>query len=370
MSTEKTIITDKKIITDIYSKYFNNGNIFLKTNELNIQVESFSYIAGDIIITAPVENFDIDKIIFYVRMKDDVIFSHAILKSKNEDGTLTFEPVDIQLLKIPRKENRTTVAQTNPDGASTLFISNIISDFIIIECLNSAHSRVDSLKQELTNKLQNNYLNSDIIFSNEKKADQRMLFMKKERRPLFIKKISDANDPEKCRTDKDLHYYRTYILTKEQLAETSKLQSEICVPLLYKFMMPFAYIKVCSNNELNDNDFSIIRKFGMTASTLFTNDKTIIKSSEDKIAVTDLSESGLGIFFKDKTLIKHFKEDSLIVFSLFLPEKKQATMLCIVRNISLIKNYIYRIGCEIINIEAIGEVNYTEYLDLLNKNKQ
>jgi hypothetical protein len=58
-----------------------------------------------------------------------------------------------------------------------------------------------------------------------------------------------------------------------------------------------------------------------------------------------------------------FKENSLLIFTIFLPGKKQATMLCEVRNISLIKNYVYRIGCEILNIEAMGEVNYSGYLD-------
>ena len=41
-------------------------------------------------------------------------------------------------------------------------------------------------------------------------------------------------------------------------------------------------------------------------------------------------------------------------------------MLCEVKNIALIKNYVYRIGCEINNIESLGEVYYSEYLESLD----
>ena len=127
-------------------------------------------------------------------------------------------------------------------------------------------------------------------------------------------------------------------------------------------MLPFGYVQVNSAAPLGDDDYSSLKKTGMSISTIFTNDKRIITPSDDKILVADLSLHGLGIFFKDKPLIKHFKENHNVLFTVCLPENKQSTVLCSVKNISIISNSIYRVGCEIINIDPIGEVNYGEFL--------
>ncbi len=363
MGGEASKITDKKLIYEIFQTRFKDGKIFIKTSDLNIQVDSFAFENEQISITIPAADEKINSVLFYIRENDEVIFSHAVLVSKNESGRLIYEPLDIQILKIPRKEERKSVGSVDKPGAAPLYVSNIISDFTIHECLELSRRKVDMIKDELLKKLITIYPDSEIVFLNDKSKDPRMLYFTKKRKPYFIKNIKDMEDPEKLNSDEDLKYYHSYIFDKNSLENRAKILSEICVPLLYKMMMPFGYVKTGSLKELSDEDNSILRKFGMSASTVYTNDKQIIISSEDKIAVTDLSMSGLGIFFKDRVLIKHFKENSLIVFNIFLPEKKQATLLCEVRNIAIIKNYVYRIGCEILNIEALGEVYYEEYIE-------
>lgn len=363
MSTEAVKITEKKQIYEIFKTRFMAGKIFIKTTELNIQVESFEFIDGVVAITGPFENEKVNSVIFYVRNGDEVIFSHAVLISKNESGALSYEPLDIQITQIPRKEERKSVAPIDKAETAPIYISNIISDFTVHECLNLSRKKVDLIKDELLKKLQVTYPDSDIVFLNDKSNDPRMFYFKNKRKPYFIKNVSDAEDQEKVDHDEDIKYYKTYIQPKDPLSLKAKTTSEIGVPLLYKMMMPFGYIKSASFKYLDDEDFSVIRKFGMSASTVYTNDRQMITSSNDIIAVTDLSMSGLGIFFKEKVLIKHFKENSLIIFTIFLPDKKQATMLCEVKNIALIKNYVYRIGCEILNIESLGEVYYSEYIE-------
>src|SRR5208282_5534629 len=93
--------------------------------------------------------------------------------------------------------------------------------------------------------------------------------------------------------------------------------SEIAVPFLYKFMMPCGYFQVNSKKALTEEDFSALKKAGMNISTVFSNDPKFIKSSEDRIVITDLSMTGLGIIFREKTLIKHFRDNSLILFTVF-----------------------------------------------------
>ena len=362
-NTVKT--SDKKMICETIRSRFITEKIYIKTTDINIQVESFLFENGVIEVTFPCDIEIINNVIFYRRDKEEVIFSHAAFKQKREDGALIFDPLDIQILQIPRKEERKRIATIDKSGIPSVYISNIISDFTIDECLNLSGRRVDFIKNDLLEKFKKSYPDSEIVFLNGKVKDQRMIYFINKRKPFFIKSINDVNDIEKLRNDEDLKYYNSFIHQIEPLDKKLKIVSEICVPLLYKLLMPFGYVKTVSYYPLKDEDFLLIRKFGMSASTVFTNDKKIIKSSDENIAITDLSMKGLGIFFKNKVLIKHFKENSLILFTIFLPEEKKTTMLCIVRNITLIKNYIYRIGCEILNIEAIGEVYYSEFIESL-----
>jgi hypothetical protein len=96
---------------------------------------------------------------------------------------------------------------------------------------------------------------------------------------------------------------------------------------------------------------------------IFSNNTTIIKSAGDILLVGDLSMKGLSIVFREKPLIKHFKDNSTILFDLFLPENMKATVLASVKNISLADGNIYRIGCQILNMDSIGEVNYSGYIE-------
>ena len=363
MSKPPVKITDKQMIHETFRTRFIKGRIFIKTSDLNIQTDSFSFKDGAVYIAAPGDEQGLNSVIFYIRDNDELVFSRAVLKLKTETGMLVYEPLDIQILKMPRKEERKSVEPVDSEKKIPVYVSQIISDFILQDCLERSKRKVELIKDELLIKLKKIYSDSDIVFLNEKANDPRMAYFKNKRKPYFIKNIGDMDDHNKLKGDEDLNYFKSSIFSREPLVHQAKMSSEIAVPLLYKMMMPFGYVKSANFKGFTDDDFSVIRKFGMSASTVYTNDKQIIVSSDNKIAVTDLSMSGLGIFFKEKVLIKHFKESSLILFTIFLPEKKQATMLCIVRNISLIKNNIYRIGCEILNIEALGEVYYSEYLE-------
>ncbi len=368
MNNDNGKITDRKLIHEMIKTRFKAEGIYFKTADINIQVQEYFYENGSISISLPDYNESITDAVFYIRDRDEVTFSNAVLENKKENGAHVFKLLDIQVLRIPRKETRKNVASIKKPEAAALYISNIISDFTIQECISSSRRRVDNIKDQLLKQVQVLHPDTEILFLNDKTNDPRMLYCMKKRKPFFIQNMNDLDDTEKLDSQEGLKYYKSYIHQSGQRNNNSKVVSEICVPLLYKLMMPFGYIKTVNSSELNDDDFSVIRKFGMTASTVFTNDKQIIISSDENIAVTDLSMSGLGIFFRNKVLIKHFKENCLVLFSIYMPGDKHATFLCEVKNITLIKNYVYRIGCEIHNIEALGEVYYSEYLDGLVQN--
>jgi hypothetical protein len=361
-------ITDRKLFQSIFLKLFLDKNVFLKTDKETIPIQFLNYEAGIATLKIPAGHDLSGTNIVFVERTKDIVFSQMKLKESKGPDKYDFEIIDIQLMEYVKNEEPPkpfTDIRSEPRNAQ-IYLSNIISDFSLSECLKNSVRRVEYLRQEILKKLNLMYPFASVSFLHDKKPNPRMDFFQNERRPYFFPELKSY---ETNHDNKDHAYFMTNIYPKDLSITDNKLNSEICVPILYKLMLPFGYIQVNSQKQLTEKDYSAIRKLGMSASVLFTNDPIIIKSADDIISIADISQSGLGIIFKDKPLIKHFKDNSAILFNIIFPDNKKAITLAIVRHISLIENKIYRVGTEILNIDPIGEVNYTDYIESLNKPK-
>jgi hypothetical protein len=362
-------ITDRKLFQSIFLKLFLGKNVFLKTDSETIPVQFLNYEAGIATLKIPSGHALSGRNVVFIERAKDVVFSHMQLKESKGADKYEFDIIDIQLMEyVKNDEAPKTVNEVRSEPRiPQIYLSNIISDFSLSECLKNSVRRVEYLRQEILKKLNLIYPFASVSFIHDKKPNPRMDFFQNERHPYFLPELKSI---EIKNGDKDHAYYMANIYSKDLTLSDNKLNSEICVPLLYKLMLPFGYIQVNSQKPLTEKDYSAIRKLGMSTSVLFTNDPVIIKSADDVISISDISQSGLGIIFKDRPLIKHFKDNSTILFNCCFPDNKKATVLAMVRHISLVENKIYRVGTEILNIDPIGEVYYTDYIESKNGIKQ
>jgi hypothetical protein len=365
--SEKKIkkITDRKLFTSIFSKIFLNHDVFLKKDNEVIAVKFMNYEGGVSTLKIPPGHLPFGQVIVYVDRKTDVVYSHLNFIAQTENDLYTFDTIDIQKMEFLKMENGKIVSESRSENRiGQLYISNIVSDFSMTASLSTNSRRVEYLRQMVINKLSPRYSHVAGVFLGDKKPNPRMDFFQKERRPYFIPEFRQDLIPDK----KDQQFFMSTIYGKDSILTKNHLKSEICVPLLYKFMLPFGYIQVNSTEALTEHDYSDIRKLGMSTSMIFTNNSTIIRCADDIMLVGDLSAKGLSIVFRDKPLIKHFKDKSTILFDIFLPENMKATTLACVRNISLTDNNIYRVGCEILNMDSIGEVYYGSHIEAVRGN--
>lgn len=353
MNPEVKKITDRNIIYDFLKKLFTRKPVFLKTGNLNIETTSFVFNEDGVIFTIN-ETVAEDNVNLYIRNGNELLIARTMIVSRSghEHKCMVSEML---LMNIPRKEERVNAAVSNEGG--NVYISNIISDFTLKENFEDNKRKILALKDDLEEKLGKKYDRVKVFAVSEQKNDLRMNYFLKERKPYFIKDVT-----QRCDDDPQYKFYVNNIYSEEHEANR-KMISEIAVPFLYRYMMPFGYLRVNGHKALTDDDYSSIKKTGMSISTFFTNDKSIIKSSSDRIYITDLSMTGLGVIFKERIFIKHFREESLVIFTVYMPGEKTSTVMCEVKNINILKNGIYRIGCSILNFDPIGEVNYTEYLE-------
>lgn len=361
MNREVKRITDRNIMDEYLKKLFTVKPVYIKTKELNIETSSFIY--NDYVVTFTLaEPVSDDNINLYIRNGNEILIARAFITAR--PGTEYNSSVkEILIMNIPRKEERITPAGNI--AGDNVYVSNIISDATLKQNFEDNKRKILAFKDDLEEKLGKKYDRAKIYTVSEQKNDARMVYFTKERKPYFIKNITERADDEQYR------YYIETIYPEERDADR-RLISEIAVPFLYRYMLPFGYLRVNSTKPLAGEDYSFLKRNGMSISTFFTNDTTIIKSSSDRIKIIDLSMTGLGIIFKERTLIRHFREGNLLIFTVFLPDKKTAVVMCEVKNINILKNAGYRVGCSILNFDAIGEVNYSEYLDSIagDKNTQ
>jgi len=354
MNPEVKRITDRNTMYDYLKNVFSRKSVFLKTKELNVETLSFSFDESGIKFQTGEPIHD-DAVNLYVRNGEELDLARARIISST--GTeFKCNVYEILIMNLPRKEERVGV---QGDGASNqVYISGIISDFTLKENFEDNKKKIIALKDDFEEKLGKKYDRAKLFVVYEQKNDARMTYFINEKRPYFIRNIT-----EKPAENDEQHKYFIENIFPENRDQDRRIISEIAVPFLYKYMLPFGYLKVCGFRELTDDDFSSLKKTGMNISTFFTNDKTFIRSSGDRIAVTDLSMSGFSVVFRERVMIKYFKENSLAIVTIYMPGSKNSTLLCQVKNISILKNGIYRVGCGILNFDAIGEVNYMEYLE-------
>jgi hypothetical protein len=352
-------ITDKKRFEELFGIYFVKYNVFLKSSGININVKYNKY-ENDIIeiqMNEPVEVAE--NSIIFARCDNKLVCANVKFLSIKDNDNYQFQPKNIEIIEIERKEERKKISD-NDNEKKLIYITNIISDFILKDCLNYEKKKVEFIKDKLVSKLGKAYPYSKAFFFNENKNDDRMKYFFQERKPIFISDIKK----EVLKTDeiKMYEFYKMYIFDRDNFLDWNKIISEISLPIFYKSLLPFGYLQINSDKPFTEDEFNTFKKLGGSTSEFFTKNN-VIKTSDDKIIVADLSKSGLGVVFKERTLIKHFKDNSYLFFNITLPENKVASVLSIVKNINLIGNKIFRIGCEIVEIDALGQCHYDEYLE-------
>ena len=189
--------------------------------------------------------------------------------------------------------------------------------------------------------------------------DSRMDYFKYHLKPIIIKN----NTIEPTKNDKELfEYYKREILVKDQqLSQNKNIISEITIPVLFNAKIPYGYIQINDSEEVQESSIRLIKNTALMINNTLTKQR-IFPIGDEQLSVYDISKNGIGVFFSDKKCIKYFSENQLVHFDLILPGNKKVSILALVRHIS-IKGSIYKVGCQIIEIDALSEVFYDEYLE-------
>ncbi|MDY6932960.1 MAG: hypothetical protein SVZ03_01900 [Spirochaetota bacterium] len=361
MPEEIQTITDKNSFEKIL-KYFLNNPAYLKSDNGNIKVQFFQYHNDKAAFRIQlIKKIQEDSVIF-TRHHNNTIYAYLKFFERQGEDTFLFIPSRFQIMTDTRKENRISL-NIGGEERKIIYVSNIISDLIIKNSLAMEIKKTDRIKEMFKNNIANKYKHLKIYFCNEGMNDPRMKYFFAQRKPIFI---PDINNPQSVKDDNEFNSYINNIYSKDiYLKSNAELISEISVPLLYKMKMPYGYIKIHSDAPFAESIFSIVKKVAIKMDELIIKNK-IFPISEDKLIVSNVSRSGLGLAFKKKKLIRYFKENCIIYGEMILPEYKKASLIAVVKHISILSNNIIHVGLEISEMDALSEINYEEFLESID----
>lgn len=358
--TIKTI-TDRGQFEEIFLKFFSNREVFIRTKSGDLFIQFLGYSDGNVAFRIPrVKNVP-DTIVALTRLGDNTIYASLKVLDRNED-TFTFLPVKFQIISEKRREERTALGQS--EGKNILYLTNLISEAMIQGLLESNGKRLDSVRDRISSELKGRFERIKVMFVNETRIDPRMKHFMESYIPLFIRDMS-AEPTEQQK--KDFKFYLSDIYSKDyKLAAQKELLSEIAVPFIYKGMIPYGYIQVNNSKPMDETHLTVIKRLAILITDYLVKEKIFIPAM-DKFLVTDISQKGIGIVFKDRRQLRFFVKDSRLVLEMVLPDQNKVTMTVIVRNTVFHDSGSIKVGLEISNIDAISEANFDEFLETLKR---
>ncbi len=354
-------VTDKESFERIFYKFFMNNIVFLKTKNGDIKIQFFGYTGGMLALRIPFIKNMYDTCLIFTRYETYTIYASLKFMEKQEDETYIFIPVKFQIISAARREDR-RIVDLGGEGKNVIYVTNIISDFLVQNSLAMEAKKVDHVKEILRFDLEKQFKQVKIYFCNEGMSDPRMKYFYDRKPPYLIPDITKAalsKDAEMFNQYINEIYSKDYYLTNRK-----NLISEVSVPVLYKAKIPYGYVQVNGTGPFSDATLTLIKRAAIVVEELFGKYR-VFPASAEKLLVSDVSRMGLGIVFRDRRYIRYFKENSYVYFDIMLPGNKRVACLGTVKNIGILENKIIKIGCMIHELDALGEVNYEEYLESL-----
>ncbi len=134
--------------------------------------------------------------------------------------------------------------------------------------------------------------------------------------------------------------------------------------------MPFGFLQVNSTSELTRENFTSLKRYAPTINKLVESYNLLVRC-EEKLIVSNISAKGFGIIFRERRNIRFFKDGALVTLEVMFPNDTRASVLARVKHITAQENKSISIGFEIVEMDALSEVYYQEFLqELLNARGQ
>jgi hypothetical protein len=355
-------LSDKSRFEEIFNRFFINSSLLLRLKGRSLPAKFLGYTNGQAGFRVPdIKNVPDD---CTVEFKNEQYTIYLYLKfiEKQEDDVFIFLPLKFQFIGQSRLEER--IPLDDNSGKKIVYVTNIISDFIIHNILTQRLQVVDKIKDAIMSDMEGAFESVKIYLINEGVSDPRMKYFSSKKTPVYI---ADVTSPESSKDKNMFQYYMKNIYASDISLKHKNFISEASVPFLYKTKMPYGYIQINGTLPMSKISYNTIKKYSAQIDDMFRK-ADIFSIGNEKFIVNSFSKQGFGIVFNEKKFIRYFKEGSKVYLDMNFPDQTNASILATVKHITYKTKHI-AIGFIIDEIDALSEVNYDNFLKSLAAGK-
>ena len=349
-------VTDKSQYGFLLENFFKDASVFIKTSSGNIDLQYMGYREEKVAFKIPLIKSSPDNVVVFTRRNTNTIYLSLKYLERNED-TFVFSPIKFQILSELRREGR--AALDSAGGKDIMFISNLITDYIIERSLATIEKKIDKVRDVSEYELKKRFDHVKIFFINENKTDNRLRYIKNTSQAIYMPNLNI--DPEKSEEEAYNHYINNIYRSDIAISSRNKYISEAAVPIVYNNSIIYGYIQVNSTTPIEEDMYEYVKKMCTVVNQLMVKQQ-LLSPLPDKFLLADISHSGLGFVFKEKKFLRYFEEGSRVNFEVLFPTQKSAIVSAIIRNITFLENRIIKVGCEIFDMDNTSGMNYEEFV--------
>jgi len=357
MSQEIHTISDPSQFEHLLSNYFKGNAVQIRLPNSNLPATFLGYSDGNAAFQVlSIKNLPVE-CTFVVKKGMNLIYGLFKQVRQEEDNLFVFVPQRFQIITIERKHDRTDVP-SGGGGKKLLFVTSMVSDYMLENYLDDSEKTVDRIKDKIIADFDNAYEHIKIFLANDGMTDMRMKYFYAHKKPIFV---PDLDHPEKAADTSQVNDFINNIYPLDHYMKNNNFKSEVSIPLLYMMKMPYGYIQINSKSPMAETVLRNMKHLATIGSSYFDKMK-IFKPAEERFIVVNVSKKGFAVAFKERKFIRYFKKGSTMAVDMILPGEKKAALFTVVRHITTKDNKIILVGFEILDIDAIGEVDYDEFL--------
>jgi hypothetical protein len=351
-------ITDSSQFAAIFSDYYAGSPTGIKLTGSTIPAEFVGYTEGAALFRVPnIKNLPGECLII-AKKNNRIIYGSMKQMEQKKEQLFIFSPVKFQIISAARKEERHSIPE-NGQGKKIIFVTNLMSNILIENDMAMQKKKLDKIRDHIIEGLDKAYEQTRVYFCSDGGIDQRMRYFYSQKKPIFIPDFREEG------ASPDLEQHRLFIsniYATDYSLKNSSFVSEMSVPFLFQMKMAYGYVQINSRNKLGDSAFKNLRQYAVSVDQLFTRN-SIFRPSTEKFLVSDVSKKGFSIAFRERKFIRYFKENSTMTLDMILANDKKAGIYTAIRHITTRDNKIINIGFEILEMDALGEVSYEEFLE-------
>jgi hypothetical protein len=347
-------VTTVAEMESIFNNYFTKNVIYLKTKSGNFKIKYIGFSEEKVFFQIPLIKKMPDQCIVMCRIPGETMYAVLQFMSKDDDDVYRFHPMKIQIIAEARKQERVATEQS---GKKLLFVTKVISDFILEQTLSFESRKVDLIRSTILNQIEKTFPYKKIFLRNEGLSDIRMRYFYQFGSDYIVPSIPEIDTSDQIQKN----YLNTIYQKDYYLNNRKQYISEGASVIRYQHAIPIGYIQVNHTRPLEASAFEMVKKLSTICEKLFIKNK-VFRPLDEKLLVSDISKKGVGIVFNDRTYIRYFQENSYVHFVLILPDQLHLPLFAVVRNISFIEKKIIKIGCELINVDKNVMLVYENFL--------